>query len=127
VELPPRLTEAEDAFVRGFVDHPDEASLTEAIGAAIGARRPMLAARLVGLLDLPADLPPDSPLGRARAAAAMILRTRADAPSPNWSALEEAWNEARRDWIDRMKRRMRASVAGGHATRERSWEKPRRR
>ncbi len=125
--LPERNEEAEDAFVHRFRDGVDEAGLVEAISEAIDAHRPRLAARLVGLLDASADAEPGSPIARARAAARLILRTRSDAPSPNWSALEEAWNEGRRAWIDRIKRRMRRAVEGGVASRERSWERPKRR
>lgn len=99
-DLPERSHEAEDAFVARFRDGQDEAGLEEAIAAAVEARRPLLAARLVGLLDDEAG--PE--LERACRAAALVLHQGLGPEDVSWSALDDALRELR----DRRMARTRA-------------------
>ena len=68
--LPPRTRSEEDAWVAGWAAAGDTEALVEAVAHAIEARRPQLAARLVGLV------PPDGQSG--------------------WCELEDAWALLRR-------------------------------
>lgn len=118
--LPPRSAEEEDAFVASFRDGPAHSSaevdstdaLIDAVTAAMNDRRPMLAARLVQLLDEQVEIPEGTALHRAARAARMLIFEGADAKPKNWSALEEAWAAARNDHYRRVKKRMRRAVEG---------------
>ena len=66
MELPERTTDAEDAFVRRWGASDDTDGLIAVTEAAMAARRPMLAARLVGLLEDHVEIEPGSALDRAR-------------------------------------------------------------
>lgn len=115
--LPPRDREAEDAYVAKWRDLDQPEQLMDVISAAIDARRPQLAARLVGLLGEQIDVPPDSPIAHAQKAARLLMLP--DNEPAVFSELQSAWLLARKTRMRRIKRRMR-----GNPTRPRS---PRRR
>ncbi|RME21241.1 MAG: hypothetical protein D6798_18640 [Deltaproteobacteria bacterium] len=109
--LPDRTPEAEDAFVDAWSRADDTATLVATITAAMDARRPQLAARLVGLLDDHVEIPEGSALDRARRAARLLLHHRdleSAALAPYADELAEAWRAARRGRMTRTLRRMRA-------------------
>ncbi len=111
--LPGRDPRAEDDCVARWSSDPDIDGLIDVIDEAMKARRPRLAARLVGLLDEDVDAERGSPIARARNAARMLLHHGGDdAPDAYFSALEEAWKDSHRDRFERIKRRMRQRVAG---------------
>lgn len=104
---------AEDAFVNELSEADDTDALVEAITAAMEARRPRLAARLVNLLDEQVEFEPGSPIERARQAARLVLMQ----PTPDdhsWSELDEAWRHLRRSRMRRIRRRQRRSLTGRH-------------
>lgn len=111
--LPARTPEAEERFVEEF-RHPDADTdlLVEAIGQAMDARRPLLAARLVTLLDEHVEIAPGSGLDRARRAARFVVMHKPAPEDRSWSALEDAWREAREVRMRRIKRRMRLRMSG---------------
>ena len=116
MSLPDRGRAAEDAFLAAAVD-ADVEELAEWVGEAIEARRPMLAARLVGLIpegvDLGADLEP------ARRAARFLLVDAEGERQEGWSELEDAWAIVRAKRIRRIKQRMRRALNGGRDDRRR--------
>lgn len=101
---------SEDAWVAEWMSNEDLDGLISAITHAMDARRPQLAARLVGLLDETVAIDPDSPLDRARNAAKFFLvqPTKVE----YFHAFEEAWIEARRAKIRKVKKRMRDRLMG---------------
>ncbi len=104
-DLPSRERQAEEDFVAQWRDADDPDGLDIAVEAAIEARRPMLAARLVGLLPEHDDEEPA--IRRARSAATMLLRS-GTAPDP--LLLEEfllEWRRSRKSFMDRARRRQR--------------------
>ena len=109
--LPSRDRLDEDRFVaawRGAADS-DAGLLVDMVTAAVDDRRPMLAARLVGLLE-PGDGTEDPAIQRARAAARLLLRTP-DRVDP--AVLEDfmaAWRRSRKVYMDRVRRRHRAKA-----------------
>ena len=112
MDLPGRTSDAEDDFVREMSDSDDTDGLIAAIEAAMSARRPMLAARLVNLMADHVEIEPGSALERAQRAARLIL-THKNTPEENsWSALEDAWADARRAKMRRVRMRMRRSLSG---------------
>ncbi len=114
--LPPRSHDAEDAFVAAFADRDREPdALIEAIEAAMEARRPRLAARLVGLLGDWIEIEPGSELARAQRAAHLLLFDKRRPEDLSWSELEDAWDRVRQRRMRRIKARMRASMAGSGA------------
>lgn len=115
MSLPPRSHDAEDAFVSSFSGDEDPSALIEAIEAAMGERRPRLAARLVGLLGDLIEIEPGSDLDRAQRAAHLLLFDRARPSELSWSELEDAWDRVRRRRMRRIKSRMRASMTGSGA------------
>jgi len=107
--LPARDRLSEDRFVAAWrlASEDDGPLLVDLVTAAVDARRPMLAARLVGLLgdDEAAEEPA---VVRARAAARLLLRTP-DRVDPE--VLEDfmaAWRRGRKVYMDRVRRRHRA-------------------
>ncbi|MCB9671039.1 MAG: hypothetical protein H6736_10815 [Alphaproteobacteria bacterium] len=112
MELPARDDAAEDAFVAGWIESDDTDGLVELVTLAIQERRPRLAGRLFQLLDDQLDPEPGSALDRAARAARMFL-VRDELPEDrSWSALEEAWIDARRGRVRRIKQRWRDRLAG---------------
>ncbi|MCK6505162.1 hypothetical protein L6R53_17485 [Myxococcota bacterium] len=110
--LPAPDAPAEDAFVAGLADRDDLDALVRAITAAMQARRPRLAARLVGLLDDRVEIAPGSDLDRARRAAALLLLAREPALSqPLVDDLDQAWQLARQARMRRITARMRARAS----------------
>ncbi len=107
--LPGRDRLDEDRFVAAWrVAVDDEPELLMGlVTEAVDVRRPLLAARLVGLLD--DDVGSDDPLiARARSAARLLLRTP-DRVDPE--ILEDfmlAWRRGRKVYMDRVRRRHRA-------------------
>ena len=107
--LPSRDRLQEDRFVAAWRLAADEegALLVNMVTAAVEARRPMLAARLVGLLD-DGDEAGGPAVQRARSAARLLLRTP-DRVDP--VVLEEfmaSWRRSRKVYMDRIRRRHRA-------------------
>jgi len=117
--LPERSSKAEDGFVRTWTVSEDTDGLIEAIQAAMDAKRPQLAARLVGLLSEHIDIPEGSALARAQAAAKLLLfdNTTRDAAFDDFVS---AWRAARRSKMKRVKRRMREAVHGNTRRRSRT-------
>jgi hypothetical protein len=108
--LPERSTEAEDVFLRELAD-ADSSLVQEALSEALDARRPHLAARLVGLLD-DEDLEMLDPDERARArrAARMILMESSHDPNAWYyeaQELADLWERTRRRRLEKIKKRMR--------------------
>ena len=107
--LPSRDRLAEDEFVAAWRSGSDEDAelLLDLVTAAVDARRPMLAARLVGLLD--DDVGGDDPaVVRARAAGRMLLRTPDRADPALVEDFLGAWRRSRKVYMDRVRRRHRA-------------------
>jgi len=102
---------AEDAFVAELSDADDTDRLVEAITAAMEARRPRLAARLVNLLDEQVEFEPGSRADRARRAARFVLMQESP-DDRSWSELAEAWRSLRRSRMRRIGRRQRQSLSG---------------
>lgn len=112
MDLPDRTEEAEDACVAAWSENEDLEGLEQLIEAAMDARRPMLAARLVQLLSEHYEVDPDSALAKAQRAARFILAHRPTAEDNSWSELEDAWREARKGRMNRIRRRMRHRMMG---------------
>lgn len=113
MSLPDRSHQAEDDFVGQLAHDDDLDAIVEAIELAMGDRRPRLAARLVGLLDGRVEIPPESDLARAVAAARLLLMT--DRPSPDAVFdMEDAWSRVRRRRMTRILGRMRAARSGNN-------------
>ena len=110
--LPGRTTAEEDAFVHDWSESDDTDGLMEAIEAVMSDRRPMLAARLVQLLDEHIEIEPGTPLDRARRAAALVLTRKATPEDNSWSELEDAWSEARASRMRRIRQRQRDALEG---------------
>ena len=101
---------SEDECIQKWMDSDDIDGLIDIINQAMEARRPQLAARLVGLLDDAVEVEPGSPLARAQKAAQFYLVQ----PSiqTHYDAFEEAWTEAKRERIRKIKKRMRNRLMG---------------
>ena len=110
MSLPPVDRKSEDAFIADFMATEDVDGLVQAISAALEAKRPQLAARLVGLLDDDVDHEPDSPLLRAQRAANLLLIQPTEQQYA--SDFEEAWAETKRKRIRKIKKRMRSRTLG---------------
>lgn len=109
--LPGRGRDDEDAFITSCAD-ADADRLVELVGLAIEARRTMLAARLFQLLDDQIDPEPGSALDRAARAARLWLMPSVRPEDVSWSELDEAWADARRARVRRIKQRWRDQIAG---------------
>ncbi|TNE88381.1 MAG: hypothetical protein EP330_14965 [Deltaproteobacteria bacterium] len=116
--LPDRTREAEDAFVAVWTETEDTEGLLEVIDVAMAERRPMLAARLVGLLDGRVEIPPGSAAEHAQRAARFLLHT-AKQVRGEWSVeegafedLEAAWSDVRADRMRRIRARQRDALEG---------------
>ena len=108
--LPGLDTSEEDAFIAKWMSSDDIDALIALVSEAIAAKRPRLAARLFGLLDETVEIPADGPLARAKKAAQFLLvKPQASA---QFDAFEEAWIEARRYRIRKIKKRMRNRFMG---------------
>lgn len=108
--LPPRTRTDEDAWVAGWAASDDLDGLVEAVATAIEARRPQLAARLVGLVPKGAELDDPAPVESARRAAQMLLIDPSGEAA--WCELEDAWTALRRERMRRIKRRQRLALQG---------------
>lgn len=110
--LPTRDRLDEDRFVAAWRDsrEPDAAVLSDLVSAAIEARRPLLAARLVGLLEVdPTGEPAD--ISRARRAAGLLLQQTRAVDRIDPVLIEDfmaAWRRSRKVFMDRARRRHRA-------------------
>ena len=108
--LPDRTIEAEDAFVRQWVETGQTDALEAVIGEAVDAGRPRLACRLVGLLpERPGE---DEAVARARRAARLLLLRGEDAPERDFDGIVDAWLDVRRRRMDLVKARMRRMGRG---------------
>lgn len=109
--LPARDPAAENAFVAAWSADPDPGVLPDVVGAALDARRPRLAARLVNLLD-DGVVDGDPNLERARRAARLLLLEgpSSDAALAEFSA---AWESARGAWMARARARHRQNSGPG--------------
>ena len=116
-ELPERSKQGENAFLDQWRDSDDTDGLLEVISAAIEARRPQLAARLVGLISEHVEVEPDSPIDQARRAAKMLMLPSAKKEA--FIELRAAWLLARRMRMRRIKRRMRGGNKRPRASRRR--------
>lgn len=105
--LPPPDRAAEDSFLRACEQRDDLDAIAALVGAALDARRPQLAARLVGLLDQEVEVTPGSALDRARRAARLLMLAPSE-PELSWvEELDEAWQLARQARLVRTQARMR--------------------
>lgn len=95
-----------------FLESDDTDALIEAISAAMDARRPRLAARLVGMLDEHVEIEPGSPLERARGAARLFLLAKPTAEDNSWSELDDAWKALRKARFRRIGMRQRDRMRG---------------
>ncbi len=111
IGLPGRSRAEEDAWVLALDDEDPEA-LSNAAEAAMDAGRPLLAARVVGLLDERFELEPGSALERAARAARLLVHDRLSAHEvqPFVDAFEDAWRSLVAERIARM--RARAGLPG---------------
>lgn len=98
MKLPEPDLGSESAFVDGLAQAHDSDLVIEAIDAALAAKRPKLAAKLVGLV--PDDDSEPSVVAARRAAGLVLLR----APGP-----DEAIDELELAWA-LLRRRMRARI-----------------
>ena len=98
MKLPEPDAASESAFVTSLDEAHDSDAVIEAIDAALAAKRPKLAAKLVGLV--PDDETEPSVIAARRAASLVLLR--APGPDEPIDELELAWALLRR--------RMRARV-----------------
>lgn len=116
-KLPSRQREEEDAFLASWRDSDDTDGLIEAISDAIEARRPQLAARLVGLLDGHVEVEEGSPVAAARRAAQMLMLPTAK--PDDFVSLQASWMMARKLRMRRIKRRMRGGPRRARASKRR--------
>ena len=115
--LPGLESSEEDAFISTWMESDDIEGLVALISEAISVRRPRLAARLFGLLDDSVEIPSEGPLARAKQAAQFLL-VQPQAVE-RFDAFEQAWIEARRDRIRKIKKRMRNRLMGRPPRRKR--------
>lgn len=116
--LPDRSRASEDAFVEACAGSEDTDRLLEAIDLAMADRRPMLAARLVGLLDGRVEIAEGSAAAHAQRAARFLVHTAKEVRG-EWSVedgafedLEAAWGDVRRDRMSRIRARQRDALEG---------------
>ena len=119
MQLPERSTEAEDAFVLTMGEGDDLAALEDAITRALDAKRPLLAARLIGFLEEHVDIEPGSALHRAQQAARFIVVNKPTPADNSWSALDDAWRSTRRRMVRRAQQRQRDRLNGRKGRRPR--------
>lgn len=108
--LPGPNPASETAFIQNWMNSDDIDGLVLVITEAITAKRPQLAARLVGLLDDAVEIEPGSALERAKNAARFFLLKPKE--TEHLDAFEAAWAEARRKRIRKIKTRMRNRLMG---------------
>lgn len=108
MSLPPPERLAEDAWVGAWLESGDLDGLVDAITAAMEARRPQLAARLVGLIGDEVQAEPGSALARARHAARLLLLSPEADAGPLVEDLDQAWRQARSSRVLWITARMRA-------------------
>lgn len=106
--LPARERAAEDRCVAAWADSDDTDGLIELISAAVQARRPQLAARLVGLLGEHVEIEAGSALDRAQRSARFLLHQRGEGEQQAADELCSAWTDARRGRMRRLKARLRS-------------------
>lgn len=111
-DLPERTELDEESFVRWWSDQDDTDGLIMQIEASMEAKRPILAARLVNLLDGLVEITPGSALHRARQAARFVIANRPSPEDQSWSALEEAWRDARKKRLKQIRERHRHRMTG---------------
>lgn len=110
--LPERNTRAEDEFLAGWTDSDDTDALVELVARSIEERRPRLAARLFQLVDDRIDPEPGSALEKAAKTARLLLFNKTKPEDHSWSELEDAWAQARKARVRRIKQRWRQNLAG---------------
>jgi len=123
--LPEPDPRAEDAFVQSWMESKDLEGLIDAVTVALDARRPLLAARLVGLLEGRVDFEPGSDLERAsRAAQFLLVNPKAQHAFDDFT---DAWRSARRSKVNRIKQQQRLRMRGKQHTVSRLGRNPRKR
>ena len=105
--LPPTSTSDEDGFLEGLGDAElDE--LVALVQAAMDARRPGLAARIVNLVpEEDVDIDSRPAIIRARRAAGLMLMAPVDKRGPVIAELEAAVAELQTRWMARARQRQR--------------------
>lgn len=106
--LPSPDPDDEAAFVRDLAADDDVEAVIEAIDAALAARRPKLAARLVGLVPDDED---DPAVAAARRAASLFL-LRAPTAQEESDELDLAWALMRRRARNRLRNRLLRTDTG---------------
>ena len=112
--LPSRSTDAEDSFVATLRDADPAVVITAAIAAA-DAGRPLLAARLVGLVAEGTEGADAPQLERARRAARFLLLAPTDKRGPVIAELEEELAAMRARRLIRATNRQRKLAAGSRS------------
>ncbi len=108
-QLPSRDHQDEERFLAAWRAAGAESQelLVDVITAAMDTRRPLLAARLVGLLDDEAES--DAPaVARARAAAGLLLKSAESIDPVLLEDFMDAWRRSRADYMARARKRQRA-------------------
>jgi hypothetical protein len=109
--LPNRTSEAEDTFVAQMGGAPNTEIIDCAV-LAVDAARPVLAARLVGLLPPDVDFDEHPQLARAQRAAKLVLLAPVDRRGPVIAAFEVALSAMKGRHMHRAKARLRRVAAG---------------
>jgi hypothetical protein len=122
--LPKRTTDDENAFVDGLMEAAPDVVLDAAV-AAVDDGRPMLAARIVGLLPAGTDLADAPALERAQQAARFVLLAPADRRGPVIAELEAALAGMKSRYFTRARNRQRERASGHQRKRDRR-RKPRK-
>jgi hypothetical protein len=107
-QLPTPDRAAEDAFLAAWRQSRDTEGLVACVSAALEAGRPQLAGRLVGLLEGRVVIEPGSALDRARRVASLLVLAGPEAVQSLAEDLDQAWMEAHRDQLRRVRARVRA-------------------
>ncbi len=108
--LPPTSTADENTFLEGL-GGAEVDELVALVKAAIDARRPGLAARIVNLVpEEDVDIDSRPAIVRARRAAGLMLMAPVDKRGPVIAELEAAVAELQTRWMARARRRQRKRI-----------------
>lgn len=106
--LPDRTAEAEDAFIVSLETAPAD-TIIPLVTEAVAANRPMLAARLVGLIPETAA-PSDPAVSRARRASHLLLVAPVDRRGPVIAEFEAAVADMKSRFVHRARARHRRNA-----------------